>query len=71
VTPFDPAGSRLVNMLSARDAPRMPPDRPLTEVDIRLVERWILDGACRSGVSCGGEAASNVDASASDGGAGR
>jgi len=71
VTPFDPAGSRLVNMLRARDAPRMPPDRPLTEVDIRLVERWILDGACRSGVSCGGEAASNVDASASDGGAGR
>jgi len=23
----------------------MPPDRPLTEADIELVERWILNGA--------------------------
>jgi hypothetical protein len=23
----------------------MPPDRPLPEVDIRLIETWILDGA--------------------------
>jgi len=45
VTPYDPAGSRVVNMLRARDAPRMPPDRPLPEDDIRLVERWILNGA--------------------------
>ncbi len=45
VTPYDPAGSRVVNMLRARDAPRMPPDRPLTEPDIELVERWILNGA--------------------------
>jgi hypothetical protein len=45
VTPYDPAGSRLVNMLRARDAPRMPPDRPLPELDIQLVERWILNGA--------------------------
>jgi hypothetical protein len=45
VTPFDPAQSRVVNMLRARDAPRMPPDRPLAEADIRLVERWILNGA--------------------------
>jgi hypothetical protein len=52
VTPYDPAGSRLVNMLRARDAPRMPPDRPLTEPDIELVERWILNGACQSGISC-------------------
>jgi hypothetical protein len=56
VTPYDPAGSRLVNMLRARDAPRMPPDRPLTEPDIELVERWILNGACESGVSCGADA---------------
>lgn len=45
VTPYDPAGSRVVNMLRARDAPRMPPDRPLPEADIELVERWILNGA--------------------------
>ena len=53
VTPYDPAGSRVINMLRARDAPRMPPDRPLTEPDIRLIERWILNGACQVGVSCG------------------
>jgi hypothetical protein len=23
----------------------MPPDRPLPEADIRLIERWILEGA--------------------------
>ena len=45
VTPFDPDGSRVVNMLLARDAPRMPPDRPLPMADIRLVETWILNGA--------------------------
>ena len=47
VIPFDPPQSRLVNMLRARGAPRMPPDRPLTETDIKLVESWILDGARR------------------------
>jgi len=57
VTPYDPAGSRVVNMLRARNAPRMPPDRPLPEADIELVERWILNGACRSGLSCNGDAA--------------
>jgi len=45
VTPFDPGQSRLVNMLRARSADRMPPDRPLDEADIRLVERWIRNGA--------------------------
>ena len=45
VVAFDPSQSRLVNMLRARSAPRMPPDRPLAEVDIELVESWILDGA--------------------------
>jgi hypothetical protein len=48
VTPFDPAQSRVVNMLRAQSAPRMPPDRPLPEADIRLVERWILNGARKS-----------------------
>jgi hypothetical protein len=70
VTPYDPVGSRVVNMLRARDAPRMPPDRPLTEPDIRLVERWILNGACRSGLSCGGETLPADAASAGDAGGG-
>jgi hypothetical protein len=48
VTPYDPDQSRLVNMLRARDASRMPPDRPLPEAQIELVEQWILDGAKRS-----------------------
>jgi hypothetical protein len=65
VTPFDPAGSRVVNMLRAHDAPRMPPDRPLAEADIELVERWILNGACSSENSCPGDA--SVDAAAPDG----
>ena len=45
VVPYNPSQSRLVAMLRAQNAPRMPPDRPLPEVDIQLVERWILDGA--------------------------
>jgi hypothetical protein len=45
VLAFNPAQSRVVNMLRARGAPRMPPDRPLFEADIQLVEAWILDGA--------------------------
>lgn len=53
VTPYDPAGSRVINMMRARGAPRMPPDRPLTEADIQLVERWILNGACEDGAACG------------------
>lgn len=48
VVPFDPAQSRLVHLLRAQGAPRMPPDRPLAEADIRLVESWILHGARRS-----------------------
>ena len=45
VVPYDPDESRLVQMLRARGARRMPPDRPLPEADIALVERWILAGA--------------------------
>ena len=45
VTPYNPGQSRLVNMLRARDATRMPPDRPLPEADIELVEQWIRNGA--------------------------
>jgi hypothetical protein len=32
-------------MLRAQGAPRMPPDRPLADADIRLIETWILNGA--------------------------
>lgn len=74
VTPYDPAGSRLVNLLRARDATRMPPDRPLTEPDIALIERWILNGACAAGTSCQDAAFPDVDAGAprpaTDGGTG-
>jgi hypothetical protein len=45
VTPYDPSQSRLIDVLRGRDAPRMPPDRPLDEADIELVEDWILNGA--------------------------
>jgi hypothetical protein len=45
VVPFSPQESKLVNMLRGRGAARMPPDRPLDEADIQLVERWILNGA--------------------------
>jgi hypothetical protein len=47
VTPYNPEQSRIVNMLRARNAARMPPDRPLTEADIRLIEQWIRNGALR------------------------
>jgi hypothetical protein len=45
VTPFSPTESRVVNMLRAYGAPRMPPDRPLAEADIALIEEWIYEGA--------------------------
>jgi hypothetical protein len=45
ILPGNPEESRLVNMLRARGTERMPPDRPLAEADIALVERWILMGA--------------------------
>ena len=45
VTPFNPEQSRIVNMLRARGATRMPPDRPLHQADIELIEQWIRDGA--------------------------
>ena len=43
---FNPDQSKLVNMLRARGtAARMPPDRPMSEADISLVESWISFGA--------------------------
>jgi hypothetical protein len=60
VTPYDPQGSTLINSLRARDLPRMPPDRPLSEADIELVERWILNGACQYGATCADDAGGPV-----------
>jgi hypothetical protein len=45
ITPYNPEQSRLVNMLRARGADRMPPDRPLNQADLELVVRWIRAGA--------------------------
>jgi hypothetical protein len=72
VTPYVPAASRLVNVLRARGAERMPPDRPLNEADIRLIEQWILDGARRNehASADGGAPVEPVDGGGTDGDAG-
>lgn len=70
VQPCRPDESRLVNMLRARGAELMPPDRPLPLADIELVERWILTGAKRSPSdptpSCGPEAMGDAGAGGPD-----
>jgi hypothetical protein len=70
VMPYNPSQSRLVHLLRHRTPPRMPPDRPLLEADIRLIEGWILLGAPRhrngpaaEGVGDGGRDASGLDGS--------
>lgn len=40
-----PETSRVITMMRAIAAPRMPPDRPLAKSDVDLVARWILLGA--------------------------
>jgi hypothetical protein len=45
VNAFNPNESRVVHMMRATGTRRMPPDRPLAEADIRLIEQWILNGA--------------------------
>ncbi len=46
VRPGDPDRSQLISLLYGDDVPRrMPPDRGISDVDIELVERWILEGA--------------------------
>jgi hypothetical protein len=45
VIPFNPDESRMLHMLRADGARRMPPDRPLAGADIALIEQWILEGA--------------------------
>jgi hypothetical protein len=47
VTPGNPDESRVVNMMRGQSTVRMPPDRPLAEGDLRLIERWILNGALK------------------------
>jgi hypothetical protein len=71
VTPYNPEQSRLVNMLRGRGASLMPPDRPLPEADIHLIERWIRVGAPHhgpGGPDGGADAglATRVDAHAGD-----
>ncbi|MEA2696482.1 MAG: hypothetical protein QOI66_753, partial [Myxococcales bacterium] len=61
VTAFDPAQSRLVHMLRAEGTARMPPDRPLPQADIALIEHWILNGARKSLGDTGRDAASPLD----------
>ncbi|HEY0715679.1 MAG TPA: hypothetical protein VGF45_23555 [Polyangia bacterium] len=45
VVPGNPTQSRIVNMMRGIGANLMPPDRPLPEADIALIEEWILAGA--------------------------
>ena len=45
VVPGQPDQSKLMFLLRGVETRRMPPDGPLPDADIRLVERWILDGA--------------------------
>jgi hypothetical protein len=45
VLPGNPDESRMLHMLRADGARRMPPDRPLAGADIDLIATWILNGA--------------------------
>ena len=45
VFPGDPERSKLMYLLRGEEVRNMPPDTPLPDVDIELIERWILQGA--------------------------
>ena len=45
VDPGSPEFSQLIYQLRGEGRDQMPPDVPLPEVEIRLVESWILEGA--------------------------
>ena len=45
VVPGQPQRSRLMYLLEGEQTERMPPDQPLPDADIELIERWILEGA--------------------------
>lgn len=45
VRPGHPETSELVYLLRGEGGSIMPPDVPLPDVEIEIIERWILDGA--------------------------
>lgn len=45
VFPFQPERSRLLYLLRGNRTTIMPPDSPLPDSEIAIIERWILDGA--------------------------
>jgi hypothetical protein len=45
VIPEQPDQSKLLRLLRGDEVWTMPPDTPLPEADIRLIERWIEEGA--------------------------
>jgi hypothetical protein len=45
VVPMDKDRSSVLHLMHAEGARRMPPDSPLPEIDILLVEKWITAGA--------------------------
>ncbi|HVV49309.1 MAG TPA: hypothetical protein VHO06_06610 [Polyangia bacterium] len=45
VYPSYPQYSSLVTLLNATGSTRMPPDNPLPQADIQLIENWISSGA--------------------------
>ena len=45
VVPGQPESSKLLYMLRGQEVRRMPPDTALPDVNIDLIERWILEGA--------------------------
>jgi len=45
VFPGNPQDSPVVYLMNAVGSIRMPPDNPLPEADIQLIETWIADGA--------------------------
>jgi hypothetical protein len=47
VVPFQPQDSKLMYLLRGEETRRMPPDQPLPDADIELIEAWILAGAPR------------------------
>jgi hypothetical protein len=47
VIPYRPQDSRLIYLLRGVETLRMPPDAPLPDPDIELIEEWILAGAPR------------------------
>lgn len=45
VRPGHPEASKLVYLLRGEGGSIMPPDVPLSDVEIEIIERWILEGA--------------------------